>query len=90
MDKDKLDIQGILSNLTTDNLRSAHVETFQQLLSALCLMAVGLFLALVGLLGIFLKMGRLVKCTLACALKPLAFFVTVRKGRYKDLVEINK
>jgi hypothetical protein len=72
MDKDNLDIQGFLSNLATDALRSARAETFQQLISTLCLTAVGIFLTLIGLLGLTLKLGRLVKFSLLFLVRPIA------------------
>ncbi len=79
MDKDNLDIQGILNDLTTGTLRSARAETFQQLISALCLTAVGLFLTFIGLLGLTLKLGRLAKFTLLFVARPITHLFTSKK-----------
>jgi hypothetical protein len=71
MDKDNLDIKKFLGNLTTETLHGAGAETLQQLISALCLTAVGLFLAFIGLLGLVFKLGRLVRFSLLFALRPI-------------------
>lgn len=87
MDKDNLDIQDILANLTTETLQAARTETLQQLASALCLTAVGLFLATVGLLGFMLKLGRLIKFSLFFAARPIS--VLFSRSEAKKLPDVN-
>ena len=89
MDKDNLDIQHILDSLTTETLQSARAETFQQLISALCLTAVGLFLAFIGLMGLALKLGRLVKFSLLFIVRPITFLLSPKKIGAKVVLGIN-
>jgi hypothetical protein len=79
MDKDNLDIKNFLGTLTTETLHGARAETLQQLISALCLTTVGLFLAFIGLLGLVLKLGRLVRFSLLFALRSIALLFAPRK-----------
>ena len=88
MDKDNLDIQRILSDLTTETLQSARAETFQQLISALCLILVGVFLAIIGLLGLTLKLGRLFKFSLIFAARPLTLLLTHKRHDAKIILGI--
>lgn len=60
MDKDNLEIQRILNGLTKDTLQNLKTETYQQLISALCLTVIGLLLACAGLVGLTLKLGKIV------------------------------
>ncbi len=64
MDKDNLGIQYILTSLTTEKLKSVHGETQQEMLTALCVMVVGLLLTSVGLVGVLLRLGRLAGCNI--------------------------
>jgi|GEM_PF-1827930 len=88
MDKDNLNIQRILDNLTTETLQSARTETFQQLISALCLTAIGLFLAIVGLLGLILKLGRLLRFSLLFVASPITILFVSKRDRAKVGLEI--
>ena len=88
MDKDNVDIQNILSGLTTEALQSARTETLQQLISALCLTAVGLFLAIIGLLGLILKLGRLIKFSLLFAVRSITLLFTSKKNNAKIALEV--
>ncbi|RYY74264.1 MAG: hypothetical protein EOO52_15525 [Gammaproteobacteria bacterium] len=88
MDKDNLNIQSILSSLTAETLQSARAETFQQLTSALCLTLVGLFLAIIGLLGLTVKLGRLVKCSLLFAAYPITVLFAHKKINAKVAMRI--
>ena len=88
MDKDNLDIHTILTNLTTETLRTARAETLQQLTSAFCLTAVGLFLALIGLLGLLLKLGRLIICSILFAAQPVTMLFRQKKMNSKNALEI--
>ena len=62
MDKDNLGIKHILTNLSAEKLEPVQGEARQEVLAALCLMVVGLLLALVGLAGALLRLARLVRC----------------------------
>ena len=88
MDKDNLDIQRILSDLTTETLQSARAETFQQLISALCLIIVGVFLAIIGLLGLTIKLGRLLKFSLLFAARPLTILFAHKRNDTKIILGI--
>jgi hypothetical protein len=88
MDKDNLDIHSILSGLTTETLQIARAETFQQLISALCLTVVGLCLAIIGFVGLTLKLGRLVKFNILFAVHPITLLFTSKRNSTKSVLEI--
>jgi len=71
MDKDNLDIHNILTSLKNETLQTTRAENFQQLISALCLMTVGLFLTLIGLLGLILKVGRITAWSILVVARPI-------------------
>ncbi|HSX85221.1 MAG TPA: hypothetical protein VLE50_07420 [Cellvibrio sp.] len=67
MGKDNLDIQRIVTNLTTDKLDAARDNVQQQMLTALCLMVVGLVLAVTGFVGVVLKLGHFARINILFA-----------------------
>jgi hypothetical protein len=79
MDQDNPGTHGLLTSLTADALRAARAESLQQLGSAMCLTAIGFFLAILGLLGLSLKLGRLIKCCLLFAAYPLIYLLFDKK-----------
>ena len=85
MDKDNLGIQRILTSLTAEKLKSVQGQTQQEMLTALCLMVVGLLLASVGLAGVLLRLGRLAGCNILFIGRPAINLLFNRK-RIKQFV----
>jgi len=87
MDKDNLDIHGILTSLADETLQTARAENFQQLISAFCLVTVGLFLTLIGLLGLLLKLSKLIACSILFVVRPITLLFLPEKINSKVAVE---
>lgn len=79
MDKDNLGIQHILTSLTAEKLKSVHGEARQEVLTALCLMVIGLLLTSVGLASVLLRLGRLAGCSILFATRPVINLLLNRK-----------
>lgn len=86
MDKDNLGIQHILTSMTTEKLKSVQGEAQQEVMTALCLMVLGLLLASVGLVGVLLRLGRLAGCNILFAGRPVISFLLNRKRIKKILL----
>lgn len=83
MDKDNVGIQYLLTSLTTEKLKLVQGEMRQEMLTALCLMVVGLLIASIGLVGILLRLGRLAGCNLLFAGRPVIGLLLNRKRARK-------
>jgi hypothetical protein len=86
MGKDNFDIQRMMANLTTDKLDDAQDNAHQQLMTALCIMVVGLILTFTGFMGLVLKLGRLARISLLFAAQPLWLLLPSRKRIHKTTV----
>jgi len=83
MGKDNVDIQRALANFTTDKLGDAQDNAHQQLLTAACIMVVGLILTFTGVMGLVLKLGKLVSISLLFAAQPIRLLLPSRKRIHK-------
>lgn len=86
MGKDNFDIQRMMSNLTTDKLDDAQDNAHQQMLTALCIMVVGLILTFTGFMGLLLKLGKLARISLLFAAHPLSVLLSNRKRLQKTTI----
>jgi hypothetical protein len=85
MGKDNFDFQHIVTNLTADKLNAEQERTQQQMLTALCLMVVGLILAFTGTIGLVLKLGQLASIGILFSVRP-ATILLLRKRNQKTTV----
>ena len=86
MGKDNFDIQRMMANLTTDKLDDAQDNAHQQLLTAACIMVVGLILTFTGVMGLVLKLGKLASISLLFAAQPIRLLLPSRKRIHKTTV----
>jgi len=86
MGKDNVDIQRMLANFTTDKLDAAQDNAQQQLLTALCIMVVGLILTFTGFMGLLLKLGKLARISFLFAAHPLSGLLSSRKRLQKTTI----
>jgi hypothetical protein len=86
MGKDNFDIQRMVDNLAADKLDAAQDNAHQQLLTALCIMVVGLILTITGFMGLVLKLGKLARVSLLFASQPLGVLLPGRKRLQKTTI----
>ena len=91
MDKDNQGTRHLFTHLTTDKLKTSQGDMHQQMLTALCLTAVGLLLTITGLIGFMLRLGRFAGFNILLAIIPLTHLRINQKQLTKiPLPEVGK
>jgi hypothetical protein len=90
MDKDNLGIRHFFTNLTADKLKTSQGDIQQQMLTALCLTAVGLLLTITGLIGFILRLGRFAGFNIMRVVIPLTYIVNQKRLAKISLPETGK
>lgn len=90
MDKDNLGIRHFFTNVTTDKLKTSQGDIQQQMLTALCLTAVGLLLTVTGLIGFILRLGRFAGFNIMRAVIPLTHIINQKRLAKISLPEAGK
>ncbi len=90
MDKDNLGIRHFFTNLTADKLKTSQGDIQQQMLTALCLTAVGLLFTITGLIGFILRLGRFAGFNIIRVVIPLTYIVNQQRLAKISLPETGK